>query len=321
MGLIFAYIVVASIVVSLSIKASNYVDFLDRNTKLSGAFLGGVLLSAVTSLPELITSISSILLINKPSLCIGNILGSNLFNLAVLATVGLFSIRHFAGSKISQGNIAVALFVTLIYGASILNWFNIINFEIATINTLTIIILLLYVGGVKFLARDNNSSETDECEICSNKEHDTVRKTTLKFIATSIGIVISSIVMTYISDDLAIHYNIGLGLCGAIFLGVATSLPEVSSTIALFRLRNYNAAVGNIIGSNLFNFLVLCIVDLFSFSINIYDFSDPKVENLLTFGAIATIATLYMLQSRKSYTKILCIFGAIACYIAFLMVD
>ncbi len=320
MGLIFAYIIIASIVVGLSIKASHYVDFLDRNTKLSGAFLGGVLLSAVTSLPELITSISSILLINKPSLCIGNILGSNLFNLAVLAAAGLFSIRHFAGSKITQGNVAVALFVTLIYGVSILNWFNILNFEIATINALTIIILLLYVVGVKFLARDNDDSEPEADEHIELRPN-AVRNTALKFIATSIGIVLSSIAMTYISDDLAIRYNIGLGLTGAIFLGVATSLPEVSSTIALFRLRNYNAAVGNIIGSNLFNFLVLCIVDLFSFGINIYDFSDPKVENLLTFGAIATIATLYMLQSRRGVTKILCIFGAIACYFAFLMVD
>ena len=72
---------------------------------------------------------------------------------------------------------------------------------------------------------------------------------------------------------------------------------------------------------NLFNFLVLCIVDMLCLHSDIYDFSDSKVENLLTFGTVATLATLYMLQSNKRVTKILCIFGAVACYIAFLMVD
>ena len=46
------YLALAIAVVLLSIKASVYVDLLDKNTKLSGAFIGGVLLSAVTSLPD-----------------------------------------------------------------------------------------------------------------------------------------------------------------------------------------------------------------------------------------------------------------------------
>ena len=85
MLLLVKYAVVASLVVWLSIKASKYIDMLDKTTKLSGAFLGGVLLSAVTSLPELFTSISATVLLKKPSLCIGNILGSDIFNLAILA--------------------------------------------------------------------------------------------------------------------------------------------------------------------------------------------------------------------------------------------
>ena len=51
MLLLFEYVVVAALVVYLSIKASEYIDMLDKTTDLSGAFLGGALLSAVTSLP------------------------------------------------------------------------------------------------------------------------------------------------------------------------------------------------------------------------------------------------------------------------------
>ena len=87
------YIVTVVAVVWFSILASRYIDMIDRSTRLSGAFLGGVLLSAITSLPELFTSISATVLIDNPSLCIGNILGSNLFNFGMLAMVILFFLR------------------------------------------------------------------------------------------------------------------------------------------------------------------------------------------------------------------------------------
>ena len=94
------YIVVAALVTFMSIKASEYVDMLDKTTSLSGAFLGGILLSAVTSLPELFTSISSTLMLDQPGLCIGNILGSNLFNYAMLSFFILTAVAKFAKSSI-----------------------------------------------------------------------------------------------------------------------------------------------------------------------------------------------------------------------------
>ena len=92
------YILTAAAVVWFSIAASRYIDMIDRTTRLSGAFLGGVLLSAVTSLPELFTSISATVLIDNPSLCIGNILGSNLFNSGMLAVVILFFLCRFSAT-------------------------------------------------------------------------------------------------------------------------------------------------------------------------------------------------------------------------------
>ena len=314
MVLILGYIVVASLVVYCSIKASQYIDMLDKMTSLSGAFLGGVLLSAVTSLPELFTSISATTLLHKPSLCIGNILGSNLFNVAVLAMCTLAAIRHFRKVRITNGNILVTLFVLAIYVMLLLNMFNILNFEVATVNIITLAILALYVGGVRYLANE----EGEECEECI--EHKlTKRQVVVRFIATSVAIVTLSIAMTYITDDIASTYNIGMGLAGAIFLGIATSLPEVSSTIALFRIKNYNIAVGNIVGSNLFNFLVLCIADVLCFSQSVYDFSDMKVVGLLEFGVLATVSMLPVLRSNKVCVKVAAAICVVACYIAFLV--
>ena len=63
--LIIIYVVLAGGLVFLSDKLGNYIDLLDKKTKISGAFLGGVLLAAVTSLPELFTSISATLFVHE----------------------------------------------------------------------------------------------------------------------------------------------------------------------------------------------------------------------------------------------------------------
>ena len=68
--LILAYALSALLVILLSLKLSNYVDLLDKQTNLSGAFLGGVLLAAVTSLPELFTSISSVVFLDEPEMVV-----------------------------------------------------------------------------------------------------------------------------------------------------------------------------------------------------------------------------------------------------------
>ncbi len=77
------YGIFAAFVIGFSIKLSYYVDELDKKTNLSGAFIGGVMLAAVTSLPELFTSISSTLFLNEVQLVSGNVLGSNIFNLTI----------------------------------------------------------------------------------------------------------------------------------------------------------------------------------------------------------------------------------------------
>ena len=80
------YILLALGVIVFSVKLSFYVDELDKKTNVSGAFLGGVMLAAVTSLPELFTSIASTIFLDDVNLVYGNILGSNIFNVCFRAS-------------------------------------------------------------------------------------------------------------------------------------------------------------------------------------------------------------------------------------------
>ncbi|WP_455577437.1 sodium:calcium antiporter [Anaerosinus sp.] len=310
------YLIVAAGVVYLSQKASEYVDLIDKTTKLSGAFIGGIMLSAVTSLPELFTSVSATLFLNKPGLCMGNILGSNLFNLAVLGSLILIFFKSFCKARISSGHLAVTFSTTLIYIAIILNMNHILNFEIMTVSITSFIILALYLFTLKNLSAENGGSGEQQQLTVTDL---TLKQIVTRFILVSIGIIVLSIIITYITDDIAERLNLGEGLAGAIFLGVATSLPEVSSTIALFRMKSYDIAIGNIIGSNIFNFLVLCIVDVLYIGQGIYDFSDPKTLSLLVYGAVATPLFMILLKARNKTTQVLCPFAMVVCYIAFLL--
>ncbi|MBP3481920.1 MAG: hypothetical protein J6K28_00825 [Alistipes sp.] len=313
--LLLAYAVVASLVVYASIKASCYIDMIDRTTKLSGAFLGGVLLSAVTSLPELFTSLSATVFLDKPELCIGNILGSDLFNIAMLSVVMLFCIRSAGRMAIARGNILVACYLVAIYGIMLLDYKGIIDFGIGGINIITFLFIGIYALAVRHLSEGN--AEPSEC--AAEEVSLSPKAIAVRFIIASIAIIALSIVLTYITDDIATEYSLGKGLAGALFLGVATSLPEVSSTIALFRIKNYDIAVGNIVGSNLFNFLVLCIADIIGFRSSVYVYDDAKIVGLLVFGAVAALITLPLLTVRNKWVRIVCGAGIAACYVAFLV--
>ncbi|WP_252238441.1 cation transporter [Clostridium sp. VAP51] len=314
-----SYAIVTSIVVFLSIKAAKYVDLLDKTTNLSGAFIGGILLSTVTSLPELLTSISATVLLDNPGLSLGNILGSNLFNLAILSALILFGINSFKKSKISKSHFMITIFLCLIYIVIVLNMLNILNFEVLTISFTSILILILYSFGLREMANDNSDDKEKEATEVAASIDLTLKQIIIRFIFTSIGLVVFSVLITYITDIISTRLNLGTGFAGALFLGIATSLPEVTSCISLAKIGNFNIAVGNILGSNIFNFLVLFIADVIYMKGNLYLFGDPKTVNLLICGAIGTPLMLSLLKGKKNFTYIISSISIITCYLLFLI--
>lgn len=316
------YLFAAAAVVILSVKASTYVDLLEKNTSLSGAFLGGIMLSAVTSLPELFTSISATVLLDRPGLCVGNILGSDLFNLAALSFFILIFFKGFAKGRVSKSYRHVAVFVMLIYILIALNFAGVLHFRILNLSVTSVLIALIYALGAKYLAIAEDV-ETDEDALgyqASSATGLSIKQIGFRFFLAAVGIVAFSIMMTYLTEQISVKLNLGQGLAGAIFLGVATSLPEVTSTITLFRMKNYNIAVGNIIGSNLFNFMILVVADVLSLGSGVYAVMDHQIENLMIFGAAATVLFWVMLRVKNKTTQAVCSLGMLGCYLAFLLV-
>lgn len=291
------YGIFAAFVIGFSIKLSYYVDELDKKTNLSGAFIGGVMLAAVTSLPELFTSISSTLFLNEVQLVSGNVLGSNIFNLTILGVLVLVGVKRFKSSVVTSSHRNTLKLLMVIYAIVFVANYIGREFSFFSVNIFSIAIMILYVFGVKAMSGDESAEDSGEsnCNL-------TVKQIYVRFTLLSIGLIVFSIGITIVTDMIAKELNLGVTLAGALFLGVATSLPELTSSISLAKKGNFNAMIGNIVGSNLFNFCILFLADILYIKGSIYQQSSQGYL-LIIFGFICTVVAYGMLKIKKEQAK------------------
>lgn len=317
MYLYFTYTILAAAVILLSIKAAQYVDLIDKKTNISGAFIGGVLLSGVTSLPELLTSLSATAWLDNPDLCLGNILGSNFFNITVLASLALAFRHYYKKAPVARSHRQVLLFTIIICLLLTFHMAYPSMPKILTLDSISVLILALYLIGVRIMAGDTEASTAVTPETKSSLTLSQIRS---RFILVSLGLIVSSIAITYVTDAIALKLNLGASFAGALFLGVATSLPEVTSCISLVKMGNFNVAVGNITGSNLFNFFVLFLADLFYLKGSVYIYDSQQTVYLLLLGLSASILLWFILKYKQNNSVTIGgSLGVLALYCAFLL--
>jgi cation:H+ antiporter len=88
------------------------------------------------------------------------------------------------------------------------------------------------------------------------------KKITTLFTAACVLLIGASVGTTYVCDAIIKNLNMDTAFGGSIFVSISTALPEIISCLTLFRLKNPNAAVSNMIGSNVFNIFTLFVNDL-----------------------------------------------------------
>lgn len=287
-------LILCSTLVFVSIKLSVYVDNLEDSSGASSVLLGGILLALVTSMPELITGITSIV-IGNTDLALGNMIGSNMFNLFVIGVLDLYFIKVQSLNKSSNNFAKMGILLILINFLVIVGFYKI---TILNISLLSLVILMLYIYFIKLLASapDDDTLEDKETKVINNVK--------LKIFITSVLLVINSIALTKVADIVsANNAAINASTIGAFLLGITTSLPEVTTCFTLFKVKNYSLAIANIIGSNMFNFLVLFLLDIMTKS-NIFMLMDNTVMYMVYAGFIMSVVLCYALSRTKSLNKL-----------------
>lgn len=293
--LFLAYGVLAFLVVTLSVYLSKYVDALDKKTNLSGAFIGGVLLAAVTSLPELFTSITAVLMVHQPELVQGNVFGSNIFNLTIFGICVLFASKNYKEATVSKSHSLTVIFTIILFVLCLLGMYFpwTLPLPYLTLNWASVAIVIVYIINLKVVNSD---------DVTENENEDTVdlsvKQIVVRFVLMAVALVLVSILLTIVTEEIATQLELGDTVAGAIFLGVATSLPELTASINLIRLKNFNASIGNVVGSNLFNFTILCFGDLIYIGDGIFN-KTSESQVIIGCAILASIFTYFALKSKK----------------------
>ena len=286
------FLLFAFFTVFLSIKLSYYADTLNRSSKVSGAFIGGVVLAGVTSLPEFVTCFSAIAVSNN-DLAVGDILGSNIFNIFMICTFDLIFLKKAIFSKTSKSHNSV--FIVLLINYLFLYFFITGAFRLSLfyVSIPTFIIFITYFYYLFQITKKDNDSKV----YINDYKNDNL---VLKLVVTSIFMIFSSVILTILVNNIAREYPLfSSSFLGAIFLGVTTSLPEVVTCYTLINMDSYDLALSDIIGSNLFNLFVLSIGDFTVRNASIYSFTDKDEIVLIGLGLLFTLL-LFVSSSLKN---------------------
>lgn len=306
------FLIFAFLTVFLSVKLSYYADRLSKTSLVSGALIGGIVLAGVTSLPEFVTCFSAII-VGNPALAIGDVLGSNLFNIFMICFFDVIFIRKMIFSKTARSHNLVLLILIVNYLILYLCISKIVDFSLLSIGIPSIVILITYIIYIKSIPKfvDNDVTIND---IGDNH-------LVLKLVVTAIFMVMSSVILTVIVNNLSVIYpSFSSSFLGAIFLGITTSLPEVITFYTLVTIKSYDLALSNILGSNLFNLLVLAVGDILVTGYSIYNFSDRDTISIVILGLLFTLICLISNNRknvRNSLAYVVLSLGVIVLYLFF----
>ena len=241
-----------------------------RKLKVSLFAIGVVIVAGGTSLPELASSINAVL-IDHADLAVGAVVGSNIANLILVmaATSFLIPISNINQNQINQAWINIGLAIILIFMSYFILSFNYL------FGILSICLLFL----IMFIQIKQGSLDVSEVE----------EKGDYSLFISIIFIVVGIILLIYGSDlfvesaiNIANQLNIPEAIIGVSLVAFGTSLPELVVGILSALRRKVDFALGNVLGSNIYN--VLGVLGVSSFFGN---FSIPRV--------IGTVDLLFML--------------------------
>lgn len=282
------FIISALVMVLCATRLAKYADILADKTGIGKLFMGVLLLAGVTSLPEVFTSINAVSQ-GFPNLAAGNLLGSNSFNMLLLAVLDIIFrkkriLRNAALKHAVSGSLAV--FLIAITGFFILAD---VPFQFGPIGLDSLIIMVCYIGALYLVEANIPKGTAGSDSIHSN----------VGWVETIVGLGVSAFGIIYVSPLLVsasqgVAEITGLGntFVGTTLMAAVTSMPELITMIAAVRLGSEDMAIGNLFGSNMFNIFALAFVDFFLPSGRLLQVINPSLTYILMLGLVMSCMAL-----------------------------
>lgn len=282
------------------------VDRLANRTGIGQGFAGMLLLGGIVSLTE-ISTVSTAAFTGSPLLALNNLLGSESINLFLLAMVDPLSGREALTSFITkpsmlfQGMMGMILLAVTAVAMAI---GDILVFGVGLWSTG---LFLLCLGTLWMSARyerrkvwiafdadadaDRGAGEDAEADESASGGKDvkdeSLKILIAKLIAVAAIIFAAGFSLSMTGDALAKQTGLGASFVGFLLVGISTSLPELSTITAAIRLKRHEMAVGDILGSNVFNLLLIFLTDV------VY-VGEPVLNHVGRFEIVAALLGIVM---------------------------
>lgn len=288
-------------------KLARYGDVIAEKTGLGRVWVGLLLLAAITSVPEMITGVSSVALVGLPDLALGTLFGSNLFNLAILALLDaahpytpVLSVISLRQTLLAGGGIVLIAMA----GLSILagDWLS--GVSLGWLGISSIVIFIAYLLIIRRMYRHEQGKEPSPESGAPQYKNISLKTVWLRFSLAAAAIIAAGIWVSFIGKDIVEITGWGASFVGSLFLAISTSVPELVVTFAALRLGAADMAVADILGSNMFNMAIILPVDIFYIRESI--FSAASDVHVITAAAGIVMSLLVIIgirlrQKRKTF--------------------
>lgn len=258
---------------------------------ISGFTASFFMIGIATSAPEIFLSIESALQ-NETSLAIGNAIGSNISNIALVFCLSVFFIKHKDKKMILYKNMFTGMIILT------LSLFIIIFFDNSFDALDASILVIVFLAILFFL-------DNEEYKIDSNKESSEsfdLLKIILLLIAGVLLLIYGSAYFINGATQIAILFGISSYTIGLTLTALGTSLPELAASIQSARRDRTDFIIGNILGSNIFNIAIAASVAglINSAIVN-------KIEFIRDISVLLTVSIFFymIIKSDKTFIKTL----------------
>lgn len=247
-------------------------DVIAAKTGLGRTWLGLVLLATVTSMPELISGSSAILWVKAPDLAVGDLFGSCLLNLAMLAVADFYHPPGPVLTAAERGQVLAAAFAIIMLAVATLGVMArspIANLAWGHIGLSTPVLFCCYLVSMRVLYRFQRRERREylaEQQERPEFAEASLKVAVLKFSGHAAVVVAAALWLPRVAVQLAHGMGWQESLMGTIFVAFATSLPELVVTISALQMGAVDLAIGDLFGSVLINVNLLGVFDLLTFN-------------------------------------------------------
>ncbi|UFS56162.1 calcium/sodium antiporter [Comamonadaceae bacterium M7527] len=237
----------------LVMSADKFVDgaaAIANHYGMSPLLIGMVIVGIGTSAPEMVVSAFAALN-NNPGLALGNAYGSNISNIALILGITALISPIPVQSQVLRKELPILTFVTLLAG------FQLLDGHLSAMDAWVLVATLVVV--MFWLIRQSMGSTGDEMSQAAVEEagehHMPAQKAWLLVIGGLVVMMASSRTLVWGAENMAKAFGVSDLVIGLTVVAIGTSLPELVSSVIAARKQQHALALGNILGSNLFNTL------------------------------------------------------------------